>query len=235
MYFLGKIKFAHDSDLPFVSVPRLLLSIVSFSFVVYLFLGLFGYELKTVAPLLPPKSPNGIDLTQRVVYGGPSCRSQMADAEAYEEACNPVKYADIFHMPHGLKGFYDLEEGLDCAEATGKRVLIDFKGHFCSNCKRMEAAVWSDPEVLRTLQEDYVIVALYTDDRTLLPEEDWYTSELDGRVKKRLGQQNVDYQITHFQTNTIPLYVKMDAEGNVLDEPRGTDLDIQSYLGWLRD
>jgi thiol:disulfide interchange protein len=229
MYLLGKIKFAHDSDLPHVSVPRLLLSVASFSFVIFLFLGLFGYDLKTVAPLLPPKSPNGLDLTQRAVYtGGPAA---MADDI---EECIPKKHTDLFNMPLGLKGFYDLEEGLACAKASGKPVLIDFKGHFCSNCKRMEAAVWSDPEVLNTLRNEFVIVALYTDDRTKLPESEWYTSEVDGKVKKTIGQQNIDFEIANFQTNTIPLYVIMDADGNVVGEPKGTDLDVQSYLSWLR-
>ncbi len=229
MYFLGKIKFSHDSDMAHVSVPRLLLSIATFTFVIYLFLGLFGYELKTVAPLLPPKSPNGLDLTQKMVYSGaPAVTGER------QEGCTPEKYADLFHMPLGLNGFFDLEEGLACAKATGKPVLIDFKGHFCSNCKRMEAAVWSDPEVLRILREDFVIVALYTDDRTKLPEEEWYTSEVDGKVKKTIGQQNIDFEIARFQTNTIPLYVIMDADGNVKGQPKGTDLDVQSYLGWLR-
>jgi thiol:disulfide interchange protein len=227
-YFLGKIKFAHDSDLPHVSVPRLLLSVASFSFVIYLFLGLFGYELKTISPLLPPKSPNGLDLTQRAVYSA----SPMVATDKSEE-CTPVKYADMFHMPLGLTGFYSLEEGLACAKASGKPVLIDFKGHFCSNCKKMEAAVWSDQEVLRVLSE-YVIVALYTDDRTKLPEVEWYTSEVDGKVKKTLGQQNIDFEIANFRTNTIPLYVIMDADGNVVGEPKGTDLDVQSYLSWLK-
>ncbi len=229
MYFLGKIKFSHDSDLPHVSVPRLLLSVASFSFVIFLFLGLFGYELKTIAPLLPPKSPNGLDLTQRAVYSG-----APAATGAEQEECTPVKYADMFHMPFGLKGFYDLEEGLACAKASGKPVLVDFKGHFCSNCKKMEAAVWSDPQVLAMLRDEFVIVALYTDDRTKLPEEEWYTSRVDGKVKKTIGQQNIDFEIENFQTNTIPLYVLMDADGNVIGQPKGTDLDIQSYLSWLK-
>jgi thiol:disulfide interchange protein DsbD len=229
MYFLGKIKFAHDSDLPYVSVPRLLLSIASFSFMVFLFIGLFGYELKRIAPLLPPKSPDGIDLTQRALPTAGSV-AMLPDVEE----CTPVKHTDLFNMPLGLKGFYDLEEGLACAKAAGKPVLIDFKGHFCSNCKRMEASVWTDPEVLATLRDEFVIVALYTDDRTRLPEEEWYTSRVDGKVKKTIGQQNVDFEIEMFNTNTIPLYVLMDADGNVIGEPRGTDLNIQSYLSWLK-
>ncbi len=230
MYFLGKIKFAHDSDLPHVSVPRLLLSIASFTFVVYLFIGLFGYELKSIAPLLPAKSPSGLDLTQRAVYSGGA-----AAASADQEGCTPVKYTDKFHMPFGLKGFYDIEEGLACAEASGKPVLIDFKGHFCSNCKKMEAAVWSDPQVLNMLRNEFVIVALYTDDRTKLPESEWYTSRVDGKEKKTIGQQNIDFEIENFQTNTIPLYVILDSDGNVLNQPTGTVLDVQSYLSWLKE
>ena len=229
MYFLGKIKFSHDSDLPHVSVPRLLLSVASFSFVIFLFLGLFGYELKTIAPLLPPKSPNGLDLTQKAVYS-----SGPATTIADQEGCTPIKYADMFHMPFGLKGFFDLEEGLACAKASGKPVLVDFKGHFCSNCKKMEAAVWSDPQVLAMLRDKFVIVALYTDDRTKLPEEEWYTSGVDDKVKKTIGQQNIDFEIDNFQTNTIPLYVLMDADGNVIGQPKGTDLDVQSYVSWLK-
>jgi thiol:disulfide interchange protein len=229
MYLLGKIKFAHDSDLPHVSVPRLLLSVASFSFVIFLFLGLFGYDLKTVAPLSTPQ----VAQRARSYPTGGLHRRLRQPADDIEE-CIPKKHTDLFNMPLGLKGFYDLEEGLACAKASGKPVLIDFKGHFCSNCKRMEAAVWSDPEVLNTLRNEFVIVALYTDDRTKLPESEWYTSEVDGKVKKTIGQQNIDFEIANFQTNTIPLYVIMDADGNVVGEPKGTDLDVQSYLSWLR-
>ncbi len=226
MYFLGKIKFAHDSDLPYITVPRLLLSIASFVFAIFLFMGLFGAPLKTVAPLLPPKSQDWIDLTAQ--------RGVMI-SDNHTSECAPVKYTDIFHMPYGLTAYYDLEEGLACAKKLDKPVFIDFKGHFCSNCKKMEAAVWSDPGVQALLRDEFIIIALYTDDRTKLAEEEWYTSQTDGKVKKTIGQQNIDYEIKHFQTNTIPLYVIMDSDGKVVTTPKGTDLDVASYTGWMRE
>ena len=127
-----------------------------------------------------------------------------------------------------------LKRGRGKWNASGKPVLVDFKGHFCSNCKKMEAAVWSDPQVLAMLRDEFVIVALYTDDRTKLPEAEWYTSRVDDKVKKTIGQQNIDFEIENFQTNTIPLYVLMDADGNVIGQPKGTDLDVGSYISWLK-
>jgi thiol:disulfide interchange protein len=229
LYFLGKIRFSHDSEVKHVTVPRLLLSVATFTFVIYLFMGLFGYELKNIAPLMPPRSENMLDLTRLGVSGG-----APAAAAPEIDACVPEKYTDKFHMPYDLTSFFDLGEGLACASATGKPVLIDFKGHFCSNCKKMEAAVWSDPEVLGMLRNEFVIVTLYLDDRTRLPEPEWYTSTVDGKVKKTIGQQNVDYEIRNFRTNTMPLYVIMDPGGNVVNTPKGTDLDVASYLAWLQ-
>lgn len=230
MYLLGKLKFAHDSDLPFIKVPRLLLAIISFAFAVFMFMGLFGAQLKMVAPLLPPKSPGWIDMTQ---VAAPA--TAVVAAADVDEECIPKKHTDEFHTQYGLKSFYDLEEGLACAEKTGKPVFLDFTGRFCSNCKKMEAAVWSDPTVQSMLRNDFILISLYTDVNVKLPEEEWYTSAIDGKVKKTIGQQNVDYEIAMFQTNTVPLYVIMDSEGNVVHEPRGTDLNVDSYTAWMQD
>ena len=230
MYLLGKLKFAHDSDLPYIKVPRLLFAIASFVIAIYMFMGLFGANLKMAAPLLPPKSPGWIDMTQ--VAAPAATATTTADIDA---ACIPEKHTDEFHTPYGLKSFYDLEEGLACAEKTGKPVFLDFTGRFCSNCKKMEAAVWSDPTVQSMLRNDFVLISLYTDVNVKLPEDEWYTSEIDGKVKKTIGQQNVDYEISMFQTNTVPLYVIMDSEGNVVQEPRGTDLDVDSYTSWMQE
>jgi thiol:disulfide interchange protein len=228
LYILGKLKFSHDSELPFIKVPRLLLAIASFAFAIFMFMGLFGAQLKVVSPLLPPKSPGWIDMTQISSYGPVSLIEKS-------EECTPEKHTDEFHTQYGLTSFYDLEEGLACAKKTGKPVFLDFTGRFCSNCKKMEAAVWSDPGVQSLLRNDFILISLYTDVNKKLPEAEWYTSDNDGKVKKSIGQQNVDYEISTFKTNTVPLYVIMDSDGKVVIEPRGTDLNVSSYTKWMKE
>jgi thioredoxin-related protein len=136
-------------------------------------------------------------------------------------------------MPLGLEGYFDYKQGLECAKEQGKPVLIDFKGHACANCKLMEAKVWSDPEVLRRLKENFVIIALYADDRTTLPESEWIRSEIDGKIKKSIGKLNEDLEITLFKTNALPLYVITDHNGNPLNDPMPTNLNIEEYKKWL--
>lgn len=230
MYLLGKIKFAHDSELPHLKVPRFLLSVVAFAFAIFMFMGLFGAPLKMLAPLLPPKSPGWIDLSQSA-----NVQNVQPMAALPSEECTPVKHTDEFHTQYGLTAFYDLEEGLECARTTGKPVFLDFTGRFCSNCKKMEASVWSDPLVQAMLRHDFILISLYTDVNKKLPEREWYTSEIDGKVKKTIGQQNVDYEIANFQTNTVPLYVIMDSNGNVVNKPRGTDMNVSSYTTWMKE
>ena len=205
LYLLGKIKFSHDSEVTHIGVGRLLLSVATFTFVIYLFTGLFGAPLKSVAALLPPQSSG----TSFFVGGGFGSTASSAQAEL----CGPAKYAEKLHLPHGLSGYFDYEQGLACAEEQNKPVFLVFKGHACANCKKMENGVWADPRALRMLAEDYVIVALYTDDRTTLPENEWITSELDGKVKKTMGNKNLDFQIDEYATNTIPFHVIIKPDG----------------------
>jgi len=138
-------------------------------------------------------------------------------------------------MPLGLEGYFDYKQGLECAREQKKPVLLDFKGHACANCKLMEARVWSDPEVLRRLREDFVIISLYADDRTELPENEWVKSEIDGKIKKTIGKINEDLEITLFKTNALPLYVITDDDGNPVNRPMPTNLNIQEYKAWLDD
>jgi thiol:disulfide interchange protein DsbD len=138
-------------------------------------------------------------------------------------------------MPYGLKGYYDYKQGLACAAEQGKPVLIDFKGHACANCKLMEAKVWSDPGVLQLLRDKFVLVSLYVDDRTSLPQDEWVTSTLDGKVKKTIGKVNEDLEIAKFRTNALPLYVITDDQGNPLIKPMPTNLNVEEYKKWLND
>src|SRR5690606_19522059 len=149
------------------------------------------------------------------------------------QLCETPKYGDFLHLPHGLQGYFDLEQAKRCAAEQGKPIFIDFTGHGCVNCREMEANVWSHPEVLRRLQENYVIAALYVDDKSELPESEWYVSEYDGKEKKTLGKKYADYQITKFNVNAQPYYVLMDENENVLVKPIAYDLSVENFAKFL--
>ncbi|MCY1722520.1 protein-disulfide reductase DsbD family protein [Prolixibacteraceae bacterium Z1-6] len=221
LYFIGKIKFSHDSDVPYVSVGRLFLSIVTFTFVVYLFTGLMGAPLKSISALIPPPSANSY-----VTASATSSSAHVAEAE-----CGPAKYADKLHLPHGLPGYFDFEQGLACAKEQGKPVFVVFKGHACANCKKMENSVWMNPEVLKMLEEKYVIVGLYTDDRTKLEESEWVTSPVDGKIKKTLGKKNLDLQISKYETNSIPFHVIIEPDGT--EHRMGVTFDDDEFKAFL--
>lgn len=229
-YLIGKIKFAHDSELDHIGVPRLVLAIASFSFVVYMVPGLFGANLSSISALIPPASSQEFNPGSRNI---PEISGDETSGTSRGDAFARAKYSDFLHLPHGLHGFFDYDEGMAYAREQNMPVLLDFKGHACSNCKEMEGKVWSDPSVLQYLQNDYIIIALYTDDRTKLPEDEWITSEYDGKVKKTLGKKNMDLQISTYNTNTQPFYVLTDPNGKPLAEPRGHNLDVKAFAAWL--
>ena len=228
-YLLGKIKFAHDSDMPYLGVGRLALAIVTFSFVIYLLPGMWGAPLKGLAGYLPPLA------TQDFVAGqGGAAAGSTASGEGLRtvEGLKP-KYSDFLHLPHGLEGFFDLREAEAYAEKVGKPLFIDFTGHGCVNCREMEARVWSDPEVLAMLRNDYVIVALYSDDKKVLPENEWVTTE-SGKVLKSLGKINSRYALTTYGVNAQPYYVLQGRGGKMLVPPRGYDLSVPGFVAFLR-
>jgi thiol:disulfide interchange protein DsbD len=234
LYLLGKIKFSHDSDLPYISTFRLFLVIAVFTFVVYLIPGLFGSPLKALSSFLPSKESelNIPGLISSNQSAAPLIQQSSQNSSAQ---CQVPKYGDVLEMPLGLTGYFEYNQGLECAKEQGKPVLLDFKGHACANCKLMEAKVWSDPEVLRKLKEEFVIVALYLDDRTQLPENEWLKSSVDGKIKKTIGKVNEDLEISMFRTNAMPLYVITDHEGNPVNTPMPTNLNIAEYKAWLDD
>jgi thiol:disulfide interchange protein len=232
LYLMGKIKFHHDSDLPYIGTFRLFLIIAVFSFVVYLIPGLFGAPLKGLSALLPSPETSNFSLS-RLISENKTASAPVLPSVFSSELCATPLHEDIFDMPLGLTGYYDYKQGLACAKEQGKPVFLDFKGHACANCKLMEAKVWSDPEVLRRLRDNFVIIALYVDDRTLLPENEWITSAVDGKVKKTIGKINEDLEISKFKTNALPLYVITDHEGNPLNKPMPTNLNVEKYKKWL--
>lgn len=228
-YLLGKIKFAHDSDMPYLGVGRLALAIVTFSFVIYLLPGMWGAPLKGLSGYLPPLA------TQDFVAGqGGAAAGSTVSGEGLRtvEGLKP-KYSDFLHLPHGLEGFFDLREAEAYAEKVGKPLFIDFTGHGCVNCREMEARVWSDPEVLAMLRNDYVIVALYSDDKKVLPENEWVTTE-SGKVLKSLGKINSRYALTTYGVNAQPYYVLQGRGGKMLVPPRGYDLSVPGFVAFLR-
>lgn len=220
-YLLGKIMTPHDSPIERVGVPRLLLAIVTFTFVIYMLPGMWGAPLKALAGYLPPQATLDFDLSKRV-----NTATNVSSGVS-------KKYADLFHLPHDLDGFFDLKEAQAYAKTVKKPVFIDFTGHGCVNCREMEARVWSDPEVLKRLQNDFVIAALYVDDKTELPEKEWYTSKYDNKEKKTIGAQNADLQIVKYNNNAQPHYCIVDAEGNLLVAPKNYDLNPAHFVEFL--
>ncbi|MCK5821701.1 MAG: thioredoxin family protein [Bacteroidales bacterium] len=229
-YLLGKLKFKLDSDVSFVSVPRLLMSLVTFAFVVYMIPGMFGAPLKALSGYLPPMTTHDFDINEIIRNNAAS----GGNNDAENSICEQAKYSDQLHLPHGLLGYFDYDQGLECAKSQNKPVFIDFTGHGCVNCRQMEDRVWGDQRVLKRLRENYVLIALYVDDKNIkLPEEEWVTSSYDGKVKKTLGKKYQDFQITRFNQNSQPLYVLLDTNGEVLVPPRSYNLDVEAFIDFL--
>lgn len=222
VYILGKLPFKGDTVVEHITVPRLLMATLIFSFVVYLIPGLWGAPLKALAGYLPPLYTHDFNLAK-----------DERSATSVEE-CEPPRYGDFLHLPHGLSGYFDYKQALACARAQKKPLFIDFTGHGCTNCREMEAVVWSDPSVLNTLRNDYVVVALYVDDKTELPEEDWYISAYDKKEKRTIGKQNADLQIRNLDNNAQPFYVLVGADERVLAWPYGYDRDPVRFLKFLQ-
>jgi thiol:disulfide interchange protein len=210
-----------DAENKRIGIPRLMLAVIAFTFVVYLVPGMWGAPLKALAGYLPPLHTHDFDLIALGRNSKPN------------EICDEPKYAEYLHLPHGLKGYFDYDQALACARQQNKPLFIDFTGHGCTNCREMEAVVWSDPEVLKRLQNDFVVVALYVDDKTELAENEWYTSTYDNKVKKTIGKQNADLQITNLNNNAQPFYVLLGNDERVLVQPFGYDKDVDSFVAFL--
>ncbi len=222
LYLLGKIRFEHDEPVEHLSVPRLTLAIAVFSFVVYMIPGMWGAPLKALSGYMPPIT------TQDFVLG-----QNTSQVHSVEEA--PAVDSEYgLHLPLGIQGYFSLEEGLEVAKKAGKPVFVDVTGHGCVNCREMESRVWSDPAVLNMLKNDFVVVALYTDDKQKLDKEDWVTDAETGRVYKDLGRANSYLARTKWNVNAQPNYILLSPEGEMLVPVRGYDLSVEGFVNFLQ-
>ncbi len=217
LYLIGKLRFAHDAEFKSIGVGRLGLAIVVFSFVVYMIPGMWGAPLRGLSGYLPPIE------TQDFVMN-----------KVYSEESELTHTLQSRPLPNNLSGFYDLDTAREYAREVNKPLLIDFTGHGCVNCRAMEQNVWSDGRVDRLLREDYVIVALYMDDKQTLPQDEWVTTS-SGRVLKSVGRVNSYLALQRYGVNAQPYYIIEGLDGEQLAPARGYDLDVEAYVDFLRE
>ena len=221
LYLLGKITLPHDSPLPFISVGRLFLGLFILMFTIYLIPGLWGAPLKIISAFPPPmeysESPFGV--------GNSQGNSSIALPEFAHSG------------PHGIITFEDYDKGLAYAKSVKKPILLDFTGRACVNCRKMENNVWSDKRVLPILNNEVVLISLYVDEAIKLPVSEQFVSKTTGSKIETVGDKWTDFMISKYQTNTQPLYVLTDLEGNSLNTSTPTtsyEPDVALYESWLK-
>ncbi len=224
LYLFGKIKLPHDSDLPYISVGRLSLGLVVMAFTIYMIPGLWGAPLKLISGFPPPmhysESSYGVGYTK------------LSDAGSNSSTRVP----EGAHLgPHDIIAFLDYEDGMAYAKKVNKPVMIDFTGHACVNCRKMEERVWSDSRVLQILKNDIILISLYVDDKRALPIEDQYTSSINGKKVSTIGKKWSEFQIEKYKANAQPYYVLLDHNGDNLNEYSAYNPDIDDYLAWLNE
>ncbi|TAF10785.1 MAG: thiol:disulfide interchange protein [Flavobacteriia bacterium] len=221
LYLFGKLTLPHDSPLTHLSVGRLYMAIFVSIFTIYLIPGLWGAPLKIISGFPPPmtysESPNGI---------GTSGGTSTAAIDLPEHAHSG---------PHGIIAFHDYEDGLAYAKKVGKPILLDFTGHACVNCRKMEDFVWSKPEILSLLKDKVVLVSLYVDDKRELPKDEQYVSKETGKEIITIGNKWSDYQITRYKNNAQPYYIILDSDGKDITQQIGYTPDAAVYKKWLED
>jgi len=224
LYLLGKIKFHHDSDLKYLSVSRLFLAVIAFAFSLYLIPGMFGAPLKLLSGFPPPSYYS---------EGWSLSSGQVNKTNNTNKAI--VKSSSVHGCPDNLNCYHDYDEAVAAAKAANKPIMIDFTGNTCVNCRKMEENVWSDLAIFNIINDDYILVSLYVDDQNELPDDKKSVSKFDGSKIETLGQKWSDMETNLYKSNTQPLYVLVDADGNVLIPQRGYTPDIEQYKQFLED
>lgn len=232
-YLLGKLRFKGDDEVKQISTLRLFIAIADLAFVVWMIPGLWGAPLKGISGFLPPMESQNFNIEKIVAENTPAISAGTVQVGKLPA---DRKYADQLHVPLGFEAFFDLDEAKIYARQQGKPVFIDFTGKTCANCREMEHYVWTDPEVKRLLNDEFIMCSLYADENTIeLPEEEWVVDE-KGRTLKTLGRKNLNYQKTEFNMNAQPYYVIVNADGKVLTaENYKYDRDVKKFVAWLNE
>jgi thiol:disulfide interchange protein len=232
MYLLGKLKFSHDSDVPYVSIPRLFFAIATLCFAVYLVPGLWGAPLQPLSGFIPPATTQDFNLDNlKYSIGGNNSSSKVSADNSAAKA--PEKYIDKLQVPFGLTAYFDLQEGMAAAKALNKPIMLDFTGHSCANCRKMEEQVWKNPDVLQRMKNNFVLISLYVDESTELPLAEQITTAKGEKITT-VGDRNLEYEITKFGFNAQPLYMFLDLQDNPLSEVKyGYDSDAQKFINHL--
>lgn len=227
VYLLGKIRFSHDSPVEKLSVPRFMFALLALSFSVYLFPGMFGAPLRIIDGIAPPRTHSEDNF--RYVNGGLETGiAKDSITERFIAEMHPVGDGSILV-------FHDLDVAKEYAKAKNLPILLDFTGHACQNCRKMESTVWTNSEIRPILQTKVVIASLYCDDKTPLPASEVRYSEAIGGKIKTIGNKWAEYQIVEYQSFQQPLYVMIDANGNDLVEGIGYTPSIEEYKKFLND
>ena len=221
-YLLGKLRFPHDSEVKTISITRLFLAIITLSFTIYMIPGLWGAPLRSIAAFLPPQQTQDFDLYTNSLGGGNNAKAHTVH-----------KYSDKFHAPLNLDAYFDYEEGLAYAKSVNKPVMIDFTGHACVNCRKMEADVWSTKQVLSIISNDYVLIQLYVDDKTELPANEQYVSKFSGKTIKTIGNKWSDLQASKYNANSQPFYVLLSPDEKLLVQPQGANYNADEFAAYL--
>ncbi|MBV8388638.1 MAG: thioredoxin family protein [Mucilaginibacter sp.] len=235
LYLIGKIKFSHDSDVTHISVPRFFISVIVFAFVVYMIPGLWGAPLKSISAFLPPPATQDFDLSRNPDGAAAAAPVQQTSIKERKYANNYVRI-----KTRGLDAWYDYDQALQVSKELHKPIIIDFTGFNCVNCRKMETNVWSDPVVFKHLRDDFVLLQLVVDDKAELPANEQFVSTYSGKKITTLGGKWSDVEASRFNSNSQPLYVMMDSNGNLLKDkdgkeiqPSPADYNIASYTKFL--
>ncbi|MFN4973624.1 MAG: protein-disulfide reductase DsbD family protein [Bacteroidota bacterium] len=226
LYLLGKIRFSHDSELKYLTVPRFFLALLSLSFTIYMIPGLWGAPLNALSGFIPPAVTQDFNLNN-IQY-----QTSVA-APGTNLAKPPIKYTDKLKVPFGLTAYFDLEEGMAAARLLKKPVMLDFTGHTCANCRKMEEQVWKQPEILSRIKQDFVLISLFVDESARLPVEEQFKTP-DGDMVTTVGEKNLAYEKAKFGINAQPLYMFLDLKGEPLSDVKyGYDPDVSRFLAHL--